>query len=31
MEKNHWLEAKKYLQQALEITKAENHEILRCY
>lgn len=31
MEKNHWMEAKKYLQKALEITKAENHEILRCY
>lgn len=31
MEKNHWLEAKKYLQKALELTKAENHEILRCY
>lgn len=31
MEKNHWLEAKKYLQKALELTKAENHEIMRCY
>ncbi|MEI8008566.1 MAG: hypothetical protein WCI00_04010 [bacterium] len=31
MEKNHRMEAKKYLQQALELTKAENHEILRCY
>ena len=31
MEKNHRLEAKKYLQQALELTKAENHEIIRCY
>jgi len=31
MEKNHRLEAKKYLQNAMEITKAENHEILRCY
>jgi uncharacterized protein HemY len=31
MEKNHWLEAKKYLQQALEFTNAENHEIIRCY
>jgi tetratricopeptide (TPR) repeat protein len=31
MEKNHRLEAKKYLQKALELTKAENHEILRCY
>lgn len=31
MEKNHWLDAKKYFQKALELTKAENHEILRCY
>ena len=31
MEKNHWKEAKTHLQKALEITKAENHEILRCY
>lgn len=31
MEKNHRLEAKKYLQKALELTKAENHEIMRCY
>lgn len=31
MEKNHWREAKKYLQTALELTKAENHEIIRCY
>jgi hypothetical protein len=31
MEKNHRMDAKKYLQQALELTKAENHEILRCY
>ena len=31
MEKNHWLEAKKFLQKALELTKAENHEIVRCY
>lgn len=31
MEKNHRLDAKKYLQKALELTKAENHEILRCY
>lgn len=31
MEKNHRLEAKKYLQQALELTQAENHEIIRCY
>ena len=31
MEKNHRLEAKKYLQKALELTHAENHEIMRCY
>lgn len=31
MEKNHRMEAKKHLQHALELTKAENHEILRCY
>ena len=31
MEKNNRWEAKKYLQKALELTKAENHEILRCY
>jgi len=31
MEKNHRMEAKKFLQKALELTKAENHEILRCY
>jgi len=31
MEKNHWMDAKKYLQQALEFTNAENHEIIRCY
>lgn len=31
MEKNHRLEAKKYLQKALELTHAENHEIIRCY
>lgn len=31
MEKNHRLEAKKYFQQALVLTKAENHEIIRCY
>jgi len=31
MEKNHRLDAKKYLQKALEMTKAENHEIIRCY
>jgi len=31
MEKNHWLEAKKYLKKAFQLTDAENHEILRCY
>ncbi len=31
MEKNHRLEAKRYLQKALELTHAENHEIMRCY
>lgn len=31
MEKNNWLVAKKFLQKALELTKAENHEIIRCY
>lgn len=31
MEKNNWLDAKRYLQKALELTKWENHEILRCY
>lgn len=31
MEKNNWKNAKQYLQKALEVTNAENHEILRCY
>lgn len=31
MEKNNWFNAKKFLQKALELTKWENHEILRCY
>jgi len=31
MEKNSWLNAKKYLQQALELTWWDNHEIIRCY
>ncbi|MDD3262974.1 MAG: hypothetical protein PHR61_03945 [Candidatus Absconditabacteria bacterium] len=31
MEKNNWIDAKKYLRKALELTKAENHEIIRCY
>ncbi len=31
MEKNNRKEAKQYLQKALVLTNAENHEILRCY
>lgn len=31
MEKNNRLDARKFLQKALELTKAENHEIVRCY
>ena len=31
MEKNHRKDAKKYLQEALVLTNAENHEIMRCY
>ncbi len=31
MEKNHWMDAKKYLQQALDLTEGQNHEIVRCY
>ena len=31
MEKNNWLDAKKFLKKALELTHAENHEIIRCY
>ncbi|HRX64315.1 MAG TPA: tetratricopeptide repeat protein [Candidatus Absconditabacterales bacterium] len=31
MEKNNRLEAKKYLQRALVLTEAKNHEIVRCY
>ncbi|MFA5748349.1 MAG: hypothetical protein WC872_04555 [Candidatus Absconditabacterales bacterium] len=31
MEKNHWIDAKKYLQKAIELTKENNHEIIRCY
>jgi Tfp pilus assembly protein PilF len=31
MEKNNRVEAKSYLQKAMELTKWENHEILRCY
>jgi tetratricopeptide (TPR) repeat protein len=31
MEKNNRYEAKKYLQEAIKLTKYENHEILRCY
>lgn len=31
MEKNNWKSAREYLQKALLVTNAENHEILRCY
>ena len=31
MEKNNRKNAKKYLQEALVLTNAENHEIMRCY
>lgn len=31
MEKNHRKNARKYLQKALILTNAENHEIMRCY
>jgi hypothetical protein len=31
MEKNNRKDAKKYLQEALVLTNAENHEIMRCY
>ncbi len=31
MEKNHRKDARKYLQEALVLTNAENHEIMRCY
>jgi len=31
MEKNNWLGAKKYLKKALQLTNADNHEIMRCY
>lgn len=31
MEKNEWIEAKKVLKMALELTDFNNHEILRCY
>jgi tetratricopeptide (TPR) repeat protein len=31
MEKNNRKHAKKYLQEALVLTNAENHEIMRCY
>ncbi len=31
MEKNNWYDAKKYFQEAIIMTKFENHEILRCY
>ncbi len=31
MEKNNRYDAKKYFQEAIKLTKFENHEILRCY
>lgn len=31
MEKNNWKDAKDFLQKALILTNAENHEIMRCY
>ncbi len=31
MEKNNFFDAKKYFQEAIKLTKFENHEILRCY
>ena len=31
MEKNRWDTAKKYLKMAIELTHANNHEIMRCY
>ncbi len=31
MEKNNWGDARTYFKQALEMTDAKNHEILRCY
>ncbi len=31
MEKNNWKDAKDFLQKALVLTNAENHEIMRCY
>lgn len=31
MEKNNWYDAKKLFQEAITMTKFENHEILRCY
>lgn len=31
MEKNNFFEAKKFFQEAIKLTKFENHEILRCY
>jgi hypothetical protein len=31
MEKNNWKDARKYLLKAMEMTNANNHEILRCY
>lgn len=31
MEKNNWFVAKDYLKKALELSRGENHEIVRCY
>lgn len=31
MEKNNWIKAKKFLQEAMKLTNCENHEIIRCY
>ena len=31
MEKTNWLEARRFLQKALDLSKAENHEIMRCF
>ena len=31
MEKNNWKTARSYLAKAMEMTNANNHEILRCY
>lgn len=31
MERNNWKDARQYLKKAMELTKGENHEIVRCY